>query len=99
MKNTKNTKKILVKYLMMAALVLMFGFGGISMASGQAVAMAADGAQTAGEAQEAAPTEEDDENVVLILVLGGGLIIILSVVISVVSTVVSSIASAVDDEE
>lgn len=89
----KNVVKSLVKYLMMMAVVLMLGFGGISMVSGQAVVMAA------GETAEAPSASENGENAVLFLVLGGGLIIILSVVISVVSSVVSSVASAVDDEE
>lgn len=96
----KNVIKSLVKYLMMTAVVMMLGFGGISMVSGQAVAMAAESPQTARETAEVSSTAtEDDESAVLFVVLGGGLIIILAVVISVVSSVVSSVASAVDDEE
>lgn len=95
----KNVIKSLVKYLMMTAVVLMLGFGGISMASGQAVAMAAENPQTVRETADTSSTTEDDENAVLFIVLGGGMIIILAVVISVVSSVVSSVASAVDDEE
>lgn len=95
----KNAIKSLVKYFMMTAVVMMLGFGGISMVSGQAVAMAAESPQTARETAEASSTTEDDENAVLFIVLGGGMIIILAVVISVVSSVVSSVAAAVDDEE
>lgn len=92
----KNVIRGLVKYFMMAAVMLMLGFGGIGMASGQAVVMAAESVQETGETASA---EEDEQNAVLVLVLGGGLIIILTVVISVVSTVVSSVASAVEDED
>lgn len=94
----EKTIKSLTKYFMMAAVMLMLGFGGISMVSGQAVVMAAENVQAAEETGQAPASEEDNQNAVLLLVLGGGLIIILSVVISVVSSVVSSVASAVDDE-